>query len=591
MPNLSTLIDEGTRIRQTLPSEALEIFRKVLEQSVSNFNEEYQAISLFNIAITYLILGDYNKSISYFQDALKTGYALENTELQSEILRGIAGNNARKYNYKEALKFFYLSEQLSIQSWNMPNLHLVYQGLASLYSKLHLYEKALVYTLKSLDIAIQSGLDDPLQTSLMSIGACYYKLGNFPEAKKYFEESLEILSNPFAEANTLHFISNMKFDDGYFDEAEMMALRQIEICRKNNFYDFEGLGLRLIGKIRYKNEKFEEALEYYNKAIAVLNSVGDRTIKFAISENIIDTYEKMGDRENMINLYSGLYKDHVKHLQNDVQVKIEQIDLENETEMIKQEVEKQRENNLKLSKALIEVNTLNVELKLLHEEKNNLMGILAHDLKNPLQSIISSVKLMNSNDDDRTFRYEMSANITEQSKRMFSLIKRLLDYRVIENGKIELNVTQFNSNDILEKLVKNIRNSAVNKGINIIKECSCNGLLIRSDFELLYQVIENLLSNAVKFSSPGANVYLLCACSGNKKIFVVKDEGPGFTEDDKTKLYSNFSKLSARPTANEHTTGLGLSIVKKLCELLDAEIKLESEENKGAKFTITIKDR
>ncbi len=293
----------------------------------------------------------------------------------------------------------------------------------------------------------------------------------------------------------------------------------------------------------------------------------------------------------MTRIYNDLYRDHVNHLQNDIQVKIEQIDLENETEMIRQEVEREKENNQKLKKALREVSFLNEELKQLHEEKNNLMDILAHDLKNPLQSILSSVKLINSDDEDKVFRHEMTANITEQSKRMFSLIKRLLDYRVIENGKIELNITEFRPGDILEKLVKNIRNSAVNKGINIINECSCNGLLMRSDFELLYQVLENLLTNSVKFSSPGAKVYIICACSGNNKIFVVKDEGPGFTDDDKTKLYSNFSKLSAQPTANEHSTGLGLSIVKRLCELLGAEIKLESEENKGAKFTITIKDR
>ncbi|MEO8512140.1 MAG: tetratricopeptide repeat protein [Ignavibacteria bacterium] len=590
MPDLSTLIDEGTRIRQTLPAEALEIFRKVLNESENNSDEEFRTKSLFNIAITYLILGDYTKSISHFQNALETDYAQKNIELQAEILRGIAFNNARKYHYKDALKFFYLSENLSIQSWNMPNLHNVYQGLASLYSKLHLYEKALTYSLKSLDIAIQSGNEEPLQTSLMSIGACYYKLGNFSDAKKYFEESLGICSNPFAESNALHFISMMKFDDENFEEAEKMALRQIEICAKNNYFDFEALGLRLLGNISFKNEKYEDALRYYEKAIKVIGEAGDRTIKFSICKYIIDTYEKMGNNENMmISLYSELYKDHVKHLQNDIHVKIEQIDLDNETELIWQEVEKEKENNLNMVKTLERVNTLNFELKQLHEEKNNLMEILAHDLKNPLQSILSSVKLMNSHDEDKTFRHELSGNIKEQSKRMFTLIKRLLDYRAIESGSICIKFTEFNSHDISEKLIRDIRISAVKKGINIIDECSSKELVIKSDMGLLYQILENLLTNAVKFSPPGSNVYLRCKSADKDIIFEIEDEGPGFTENDKKKLYSNFSKLSAQPTANEHSTGLGLSIVKKLCELLNADIRLDSGVNKGAKFIITLK--
>jgi signal transduction histidine kinase len=588
MTNLSTLIDEGTRIRQTLPKEALEIFRKALDESVNNSNEEFKAISLFNIAVTYLILGNYNKSISYFQEALKTDYANKNIELQSEILRGIAGNNARKYNYKEALRYFYLSENASIQTWNMENLHMVYQGLASLYTKLNLHEKALGYTLRSLDIAVQSGFNEPLQTSLMSIGACYYKLGNFAEARKYFDESLEYKSNTFAEANALHFISRMEYDSGNFEEAEKLAKRQIEICRKENFFDFEALGLRMLGNISFKNDIYDEALRYYNKAIKVLNNVGDRTVKFATMKNIIDTYEKMDDKENMTRIYNNLYKEHMKHLQNDIQVKIEQIDLENETEKIRQEVEREKENNIKLIKALDNVHNLNSELKELHDEKNNLMDILAHDLRNPLQNIISSVNLMNSKKDDKSFVIEMSINITEQAKRMSSLIKRLLDYRLIEDRKIILNITEFSPGDILNDLVKNIRLIAVKKNIKVISECSCFGVSLKSDHELLYQILENLLTNAVKFSTHGSNIYLRCLNLENKHIFEVEDEGPGFTDDDKTKIYSIFAKLSAQPTGNEHSTGLGLSIVKKLCGLLGAEIKLESEENKGARFIITL---
>jgi signal transduction histidine kinase len=415
----------------------------------------------------------------------------------------------------------------------------------------------------------------------MSIGACYYKLGKYTEAKKYFEESFEINSNSFAQTNALYFISRMKFDDGYIDEAEDLAIKQIEISCKENYFDFEALGYRMLGNIRFKNGLYEEALKYYNKAINVLNNVGDRTIKFAISKDIIDTYGKMNDKDNVITQYHDLYKEHVNHIQKDMQVKIEQIDLENDTDMIKKEVEKEKENNQKLLRALESVNSLNVELKQLHEEKNKIMDILAHDLRNPLQSILSAVSLMNSKKDDKIFRNEMSVNINWQAKRMSSLINRLLDYRSIEDGIISLNITEFNPDDFITKLDKNIRTQALKKDINIISEYECSGLSIKSDYELLY--------HAIKFSSYGTKVYFRNYVSGNKHIFEVEDEGPGFTDDDKRKLYTSFAKLSAIPTADENSTGLGLSIVKKLCDLLGAEIQLESEVNKGSKFVITIK--
>ncbi len=590
MKKISTLIEEGTKIRQSLPSKALDIFTRALNEAETESNEEFRTKSLFNIAITYLILGNYNKSISYFQDALDTSYGQSDPELQAEILRGIAGNNGRKYNYREALKYFYLAEEASIKCWHMENLHLVYQGMASLYTKINLNEKALSYTLKSLEIAEQSRDIGALQTSLMSIGACYYKLGNTEEARKYFEESLANPTQPFAEANALHFLSIMKYDEGSFDEADEMANRQIEICEKNNYYDFAALGYRLKGKTMFRKGKFEAALEFYEKGISVLNSVGDKNIKFSILKNIIDTYDKMGETGKITEMYGKLYKEHTSHLEKDIQVKIEQLDFETETELIKKEVEKERENNMMLKKALDDVHLLNDKLKVMHDEKNNLMSILAHDLKNPLQSILSSLKLMKNEKDDSEFREEMSENIREQSGRMLNLINRLLDYRAIESGSIKLNISSFEYETLISKLIKQANIHAVKKGITIFNNCSCGKLKIKSDAELFYQVLENLLSNSIKFSPNGSNIYIKCSSVNGYTHFEIEDEGPGFSDDDIKKLYSNFAKLSAKPTGNEHSTGLGLSIVKKLCEILNAEIELKSVRNKGSKFIIKIRN-
>jgi len=102
----------------------------------------------------------------------------------------------------------------------------------------------------------------------------------------------------------------------------------------------------------------------------------------------------------------------------------------------------------------------------------------------------------------------------------------------------------------------------------------------------LRQILDNLISNAVKFSPPGRKVYLNILPKNDNINFSIKDEGPGLTEDDKLNLFGKFKRLSAQPTGDENSTGLGLSIAKKLTEAMNGKIWCESEAGKGAEFIV-----
>ncbi len=591
MNTLTTRITDAAEIRQTNPSDALQILKEVLTDSLTNNDHENSVMARFNLAITYLILGNYFDSLNNFFTCLKELEHVNDKKLKAEVLRGIGTNYFRLYDYKEAIKYYYLSEQASIESSNYANLHRIYQDFGSLYNRLRLYKKALEYCMLSLDIAEQSGLKDPLQTSLMSIGACYYQLGDKEKAIKYLNDSLKINLDLFAEANAMHFISLAEFDSGNFEKAEEIALRQAAICRKHNFYDFEALGLRLLGDILVKQGKIDEARINFEKAIDILNKAGEKQIKFTLLKRVIDIHEKTGNADEIARLYRKLYEEHTDHLEKNIQLKIEQLDIEYETQKIKKDFEKERESNLLLSKALQDVSKLNSELHILHDEKNSLMGIVAHDLKNPIQSILSSAKLINSNKNESLFVDEMLDNIKEQSKRMVNLVNMLLDYRAIEEGKIKLNISEFTTGKIISKLLNNVGVLAINKGIEITSEDVQEECFLKTDFTLFYQVLENLLTNAIKFSPNGKNISIKFYSADSTIKFEIADEGPGFTEKDKERLYLNFAKLSARPTGNENSTGLGLSIVKKLCDILGADIQLDPKYINGAKFTITLKEQ
>ena len=106
------------------------------------------------------------------------------------------------------------------------------------------------------------------------------------------------------------------------------------------------------------------------------------------------------------------------------------------------------------------------------------------------------------------------------------------------------------------------------------------------DERFVVQVIENLLSNAIKFSPTGKAVYVGLSNKYEKSLLEIKDEGPGLSDEDKAMLFQRFQRLSAKPTANESSTGLGLSIVKKFVESMGGRIWCESTLGQGATFIV-----
>jgi signal transduction histidine kinase/ligand-binding sensor domain-containing protein len=253
-------------------------------------------------------------------------------------------------------------------------------------------------------------------------------------------------------------------------------------------------------------------------------------------------------------------------------------------------IQEQADNLIKanedISKKNIEIAKANDELIELNNEKNNLIGILAHDLRNPLTSSLSIASNLESTfnnlkKDDRT-----SINfLVGALNRMNDMISKILDIRMIEQKKINLNCERMNFEEVLQEVIGNFKPAAASKKIKIYFES--NKIYGIADRNYLIQVFENLLSNAIKFSPPNKKVWArLDEQDGDIRISFT-DEGPGLTADDIKKLFKPFQRLSTQPTAGEKSIGLGLSIVKKYVDLMDGRIWCESEPGKGANFIVT----
>ena len=244
----------------------------------------------------------------------------------------------------------------------------------------------------------------------------------------------------------------------------------------------------------------------------------------------------------------------------------------------------------------------NQRLQELDKEKNEFLGIAAHDMKSPLAGIMASIGILrrfperlNSDEQKR-----LLLTIEHTAKRMSEVITNLLDINAIESGAMNLTPQSFDLADLIRELLDQHRDRAVAKIITLhfFAESGINTAL--ADPNATAQIIDNLLSNALKYSPEGKNIFVRLKghWSGDNstdapmtKSFLrleVADEGPGISTEDKKKLFGKFARLSARPTGGEHSTGLGLSVVKKLAEAMGGQVWCESELGKGATFILVL---
>jgi two-component system sensor histidine kinase/response regulator len=232
------------------------------------------------------------------------------------------------------------------------------------------------------------------------------------------------------------------------------------------------------------------------------------------------------------------------------------------------------------------------ELEAIVDERNRLMAVLAHDLRNPLSVIRMAVRLLSEMDfaqAEKNNTGELFESMEESAVAMDTLIERHLVEAAAANRLKRIETIECNLGDALTSAVRQFSARAQRKGITLETNVSFDWVYsVNSDPVALRQIIENLLSNAIKFSPPESAVSVLVEeLDGSWKVSVI-DQGPGLTPEDFERLWNPFSRLSAQPTGGEPSTGLGLSIVRDVVERLGGECGCESEPSKGAQFWFAI---
>lgn len=244
----------------------------------------------------------------------------------------------------------------------------------------------------------------------------------------------------------------------------------------------------------------------------------------------------------------------------------------------------------KLNSVYEELEKKNKKLEELNEQKNQLLGMAAHDLKNPL-AVISGFSnyLLNMMDAiDAAKRHQMIERIYEASSFMIKVIDDFLDYSTIESGTLKLNLSEIDLPELIQKDLIFFESLAQKKDIGLLFKNKIAIKKIYCDPHKISQMLRNLIINGIKFSHQKGVLEISLIPSDSEVTISVKDSGIGMSSQVIASLFQPFSKMKTIGTAGEKGTGLGLAIAIKIILAHKGKIWVESKENEGSTFYVSI---
>lgn len=561
-----SLNDLGTVYRRLDNIEkALECHLESLEIAKQMGNQKGIAISLNSIGNIYLVREDYEKALETFEECIKI-------ETNQNNKLGVA--------------------------INLNNIGYIYDGKGDL-------DKALNYYQKSLAVNQEIGSKKGLSISYNDIGRIKFKLNQINSALDFFKKALTInIANNYKNYSVENHINiGRSYEHNYNNELALTHFQNaIDIATEIGTLSQASQGFKLMADLYQKMGNYKTALNHYKSSIKFKDSLSKSDNEKSISQ-LLNRFEtknqelqikelksikdiqaaKIENRQITImalvvavilvlTLLGVLFKNY-QHKMKTNQLLMEQ---KNEIESQKVKIEKKNKALESKNKDLIDINL----------EKNNVLGIIAHDLRSPMNHIIGLTSIMNygkeSLNEDQVQSLEM---ISDTSVRMREMINRILDINAMDAKEITLKLEEVNISNVLQNTIKEFLHPANKKNIQLNTEIDQN-LKAVLDKNYSIQIFENLIANAIKFNPRDKNIYIrLMQRAGNIRV-EIEDEGQGIKNSEQQRLFKKFQILSTKPTAGEKSTGLGLYIVKTFVEAMNGKVWCESEEGKGANFIV-----
>lgn len=523
---------------------AIQYYLKTLEASRQDHLTEYEISALSDLAIAYSEIKQPEKALEVYRECLQL------TENRGEVSGMISGysNIGAIFNMlsepDSALIYLQKANQLSHQYHHTESLPFINNNTGNVYFKKKEFKKAIEYFRLNKTVHEAENSQADLWIDYLNMGDCFIELGNYDSARAYVQESLDI---------AILLASKSKEADSY----------------------------ALMAKFYERTAQYKKALDFqkkwYQLDTALVNESSGRTIaelqeKFHASDR---------ERQNQL-LMAEVGKQKIRNtylsfLAGGVIV----IGL-----LVAAFLVVYRRANRKLKEVNLVIGKQKEKLALLNQEKNSLISIVSHDLSSPFASIAMWSQLLRNSENLDSDQQMALEKIQDSARNGERLIQRILEIEREGTPIKPLEIEETNLSALIAYVTALFQPKAAAKQIVLEGPDPDAGIFILTDQDMVRRIVENLVSNAIKFTAVGKHVWVRLKDEGQQTVLEVADQGPGIPAEEQHLLFVKYAQLSSKPTAGEISTGLGLSIVKRLVNELNGSVSCSSEEGKGTIFRV-----
>lgn len=422
----------------------------------------------------------------------------------------------------------------------------------------------------------------------------YQNQGRWAEARELCETALPVareFGDPTSEGFVLYFLGLAEQHDGKLAAAEARLRESLEVRRRAGDRYYLAESLRALAEVALDAGAWDEAEGHVAEAMALAEETAsplhrERTLelRFRLRKAQGDAPAALADLEASVALRQQMRTE-------EAQRKLTRTTAFFEAELARRDAEIARVRNVELARALREAEERGAELAEANRLKNELLALLAHDLRAPLATLPELAEFLVGNDGLGPEVRGSLEHLAAKGRRALGILNRLLELARLESGEIRVELVAFDLAISVRAIATAVRGDAAAKGQTLRVEVPAGPWCVLADPTITEGILFNLLTNAVKYTPAGGAVTLALARAESGLAAMVRDTGQGLTEADLARLFRPFQRLSARPTGGESSLGLGLYLAQWLAHHQGGRITAESPgPGGGATFTLHLRE-